>query len=82
MEIEVERAASRGFRKMPREASSLLIAGLERIAAGQFDGLDIKAMRGTTGSFRLREGEWRAVYRIADDTLFVERAGHRREVYR
>ncbi len=82
MEIEIERAAARGFRKMPGEAAAALIAGLEKIAAGQLEGLDIKPMRGTTSSFRLREGDWRAVYRIADATLFVERAGHRREVYR
>jgi mRNA-degrading endonuclease RelE of RelBE toxin-antitoxin system len=82
MEINVERAAARGFRKMPKEAAEALMTGLEAIAAGQVEGLDIKHMKGTAASYRLRQGDWRAVYRIADNELWVEKAGHRREIYR
>ena len=82
MEIDVERAAARGFRKMPREAAEALMTGLEAIAAGQVEGLDIKHMKGTVASYRLRQGDWRAVYRITGDKLWVEKAGHRSEVYR
>lgn len=67
---------------MPKEAAEALMAGLESVAAGRGEGLDIKQMKGTAASYRLRQGDWRAVYRIADNALWVERAGHRREVYR
>lgn len=82
MEIDAERIAVRGFRKMPKEAAEALMTGLEAIAAGQAEGLDIKHMKGTLASYRLRQGDWRSVYRIADGKLWVEKAGHRREVYR
>jgi mRNA interferase RelE/StbE len=84
MDIEIERAAARGFRKMPKADAEALIAALEAIAAVQIAGLDIKALKGTACSYRVRHGDWRAVYRIdvVASVLYVERAGHRREIYR
>ncbi|HWK43548.1 MAG TPA: type II toxin-antitoxin system RelE/ParE family toxin [Stellaceae bacterium] len=69
---------------MPLADAEALIAALEAIAAGHLGSLDIKALKDTAASYRLRHGDWRAVYRIdaAVDVLYVERAGHRREIYR
>jgi hypothetical protein len=43
---------------------------------------NVKAM--TDGTYRLRVGDWRAVYALRDDVLMilVLRVGHRRAVYR
>jgi len=34
------------------------------------------------GVFRVRQGDWRAVYSIEDGDVIVERIGHRKMVYR
>jgi mRNA-degrading endonuclease RelE of RelBE toxin-antitoxin system len=41
-------------------------------------------MEGSKDSFRVRHGDWRAVYVVdrAADVVRVERIGHRSEVYR
>jgi mRNA interferase RelE/StbE len=41
-------------------------------------------LRGAEGYFRIRVGDYRVVYEIADSVLvvLVVRIGHRREVYR
>lgn len=33
------------------------------------------------GVWRLRKGDWRAVYRLVDGDVVVDRIAHRREVY-
>ncbi len=43
---------------------------------------DVVPMVGTRGGFRLRAGDWRAIFVIADGRLEVVRILHRREAYR
>jgi mRNA interferase RelE/StbE len=43
----------------------------------------VEAMRGTpAGRFRVRQGDWRAIFSIEGADVVVERIRHRREVYR
>lgn len=37
---------------------------------------------GQAGAWRVRKGDWRAVYRILEGDVVLDRVGHRREVYR
>ena len=37
---------------------------------------------GMPGTFRVRQGDWRAVYAIKDGNVIVGRVGNRKEVYR
>jgi mRNA-degrading endonuclease RelE of RelBE toxin-antitoxin system len=37
---------------------------------------------GLPGLFRVRQGDWRAVYAVEDGDVVVDRVAHRREVYR
>jgi mRNA interferase RelE/StbE len=39
-------------------------------------------MVGQVGVWRLRKGDWRAVFRVREGDVIVDRVGHRREVYR
>ena len=39
-------------------------------------------LKGTPGDFRLRSGDWRALFTVSRDEMTVYRIGHRREVYR
>lgn len=44
----------------------------------------IKALKGNTGIYRLRVGDYRVLYKVHDDQVVVVivAVGHRREVYR
>ena len=55
---------------------------LERVARDpRGDHPDVERLTG--GGFRVRQGDWRAVYDItASDDVLVVRVGNRREVYR
>jgi len=39
-------------------------------------------LSGATGAYRLRQGQWRAVFSIEDGDVILDRVAHRREVYR
>jgi mRNA interferase RelE/StbE len=51
-------------------------------AAPEIAGQDVKPLRGAPGDFRLRSGDWRALFTVSGDEMTVYRIGHRREVYR
>jgi mRNA-degrading endonuclease RelE of RelBE toxin-antitoxin system len=42
----------------------------------------VVALVGLQGGFRVRQGDWRAVFSIEDGDVIVDRVAHRREVYR
>ena len=41
---------------------------------------DIKRLKGET-SFRLRVGDYRAIFEIERDTIFITKIGHRKNIY-
>jgi mRNA interferase RelE/StbE len=68
---------------MPRADAKRLLDRLERIVA-QPDAqhLGVTPPVGETGVYRLRQGDWRALFSIEDGDVIVDRVAHRREVYR
>lgn len=42
----------------------------------------VTALVGRPGAWRLRKGDWRAVYRVVAGDVVVDAVGHRREIYR
>jgi mRNA interferase RelE/StbE len=67
----------------PRDVAKRLLERLEGIAKDPFARQpSVKPMSGQSGSFRVRQGDWRAVYSIEDGDVIVERVGHRKDVYR
>ena len=75
--------AIKGLRKMPRHHAHNMRSALERIAAGDLRGLDIKALQGRQG-FRLRSGNYRAIYEIHGEhiNVLVLDAGPRGSIYK
>lgn len=51
-------------------------------AAPDAAGQDVIPLAGTPGGFRLRSGDWRALFTISGEEVTVYRVGHCREVYR
>jgi mRNA interferase RelE/StbE len=85
VKIVAERAAEKNLAKLPQATALRIIERLRAIAADP-DGLaarrhaNVKSFGGNL--YRLRVGQWRAVFYIEGDKLIVARIGHRREVYR
>ena len=68
---------------MPKAEARRLLERLEK-AADEPDKLhpNVVPLVGETGVFRLRQGNWRAVFSIEEGDVIVDRIAHRREVYR
>jgi mRNA-degrading endonuclease RelE of RelBE toxin-antitoxin system len=67
---------------MPRGDARRLREKLERIAADPWARHPAaKPPVGTAGSYRVRQGDWRAVYSVENGNVIVERVGNRKEVY-
>ena len=84
MALILSRDAIRTLLAMPRKDAERIRERLEAIAAAPAERHQaVEAMQGKpAGRFRLRQGDWRAVFRIDGADVLVERIGHRREVYR
>lgn len=71
-------AARKALKTMPRSDRNVLMEKLDRYAAtGEGD---VKKLGGSS-AYRLRHGDWRAIFTL-DDGVLVVRVAHRREVYR
>lgn len=85
MKLELTKAAQKGLSKMPAKARGALVGKLSAVAASPFKmhPFDVKAMKGAPDTFRIRQGDWRAVYRVVrvEDTLMVLIIDVRGEVY-
>jgi len=84
MKLVISPAAVKALRKMPRKEADALLTRLEAVSEASF-GTHPWARRplGADG-FRIRQGDWRAAYRIDRETqeMMVDHIDHRREVYR
>ncbi len=68
---------------MPKRDRERLIEALEMVAADPAQRFPfVTEMVGQSGIWRLRKGDWRAVFRWRQGDLVVDRVGNRREVYR
>jgi mRNA-degrading endonuclease RelE of RelBE toxin-antitoxin system len=85
MELVLEKAARKGLDKMSTKAANAMLARLEAIAeAPHKQHPNVKPLTGFRDTYRLRQGDWRAVYRLewADDRMRVIVVDVRGSVYR
>ena len=68
---------------IPKRERAQLKARLDLIAAKPAEQhTSVTGLQGEPrGRFRVRQGDYRAVFRIDGDDVVVDRIGHRREVY-
>jgi mRNA-degrading endonuclease RelE of RelBE toxin-antitoxin system len=65
MRLLLEKDARKGLSRMPAKAAELMLSRLEHIAEDPFaKHSNVEAMKGFKDSLRLRQGRWRAVYRL------------------
>ncbi|MFG2428981.1 type II toxin-antitoxin system RelE/ParE family toxin [Streptomyces sp. NPDC048590] len=79
--------AQRDLLKIPRQDALRILMRLSELQkaldAGNIGAFDVRALQGHPGRWRLRVGDYRAVYSLEDGRLilWVLAAGHRRDVY-
>ncbi len=81
--VSYTKRAIKGLRMVPRHHADNFRSALERIAAGDSQGLDIKALQGRKG-YCLRSGDYRASYEIDSEQInvLVLDAGPRGNIYK
>ena len=81
--ILLERAAERDLRRLSRDIHDRIIAALQELARHPRPP-GCRKLSGSKNDWRIRVGDYRVVYEIADGTheVRVNRVRHRREVYR
>ena len=73
--VEVKRPARKALLRMPREMARRFLESFERLARDPQRGdLDIKPLTGRPG-YRLRIGDWRALYTVDGGRLLILVAG-------
>lgn len=78
MEIRYSKAAVKVINSMDRAVKQRIRTAIEKLPEG-----DIKALKGSKGSYRLRVGDWRILFSYpAHDILLIEKIGPRGEVYK
>lgn len=85
MQLVFDKTAVKVLRKMQPKAAAAMMARLEAIAADPMkDHLNVETMKGMTDAFRLRQGDWRAIYEIdrKAQVMRVVKIGQRGQVYR
>jgi mRNA interferase RelE/StbE len=83
MSLLVPPSVEKEFAQMPKADARRLRDRLEAIAAApDAQHPSVTVLLGGQGVFRVRQGDWRAVFSIEDGDVIVDRVAHRREVYR
>jgi mRNA interferase RelE/StbE len=79
----IPRQVLKQLQALPRAEAKQLLERLEAVAEAPLrDHPNIRPLTGAPGSFRLRQGDWRAVFSLEDGDVVLDRIAHRREVYR
>jgi mRNA interferase RelE/StbE len=85
MELVWSRRASKGLASLPTKARAAMMDRLKAIAADPFARhANVEPLKGERDAFRVRQGDWRAVYQVDRDAglIRVVTVAARREVYR
>jgi mRNA interferase RelE/StbE len=76
-------AVLKQMKAMPKADQARIIDALEQVAENLTERMPfVTEMVGEPGVWRLRKGDWRAIFLIDGADVVVIRVGNRREVYR
>lgn len=82
--VLVTRAADRQLARLPQPMRRRVEAGLHQLKEDprrSRPGADIKMLRGDVGQYRLRVGDYRALYVVEGQTVWVTGVVHRSHAY-
>jgi mRNA interferase RelE/StbE len=78
--VELKSKAEKDLKAMPKEASRNMYRALSALENGLTG--DIKRLTDFRPEYRLRVGNWRALFEMEGDRIIVYRIRHRRDAYR
>lgn len=83
MKVEFSRSAFRELKKLPKEVQRRVIDKIE-FYTKQKDPLTFAEYITDFhfGGYRFRVGDYRAIFDIIKNTIFILKVGHRKDVYR
>jgi mRNA interferase RelE/StbE len=83
MALLIPPAVFKQLATMPRADARRMMKRLQKIAdAPSARHANVSALASAAGTYRVRQGNWRAVFSIEEGDVIVDRIAHRREVYR
>ncbi|MDR1668355.1 MAG: type II toxin-antitoxin system RelE/ParE family toxin [Oscillospiraceae bacterium] len=78
MKIELSKKAAKALMSQNPPTQTRIAAGIRRIPEG-----DIKPVKGSSGTFRLRVGDWRILFSYpSKDNVLIEKIAPRGDVYK
>lgn len=78
MNIEYARRAVKAINGMDAKTKQRIKVGIEKIPNG-----DIKPLKGSSGAYRLRVGDWRIIFSYPkENTVLIEKIAPRGEIYK
>lgn len=80
-QLEFKPKAVKDLDKLPREIAGRVIQKLESLRSGLKSG-DVKRLTNFSPEYRLRVGDYRALFEVEGTSIVVYRVIHRREAYR
>ncbi len=71
------------FGKLDKKRRNLILEKLSILASGNWDSLDLKKLRGSDNSYRIRSGDYRILFekRKKELLIILITVKHRRDVY-
>ena len=82
MRIEIIKSAVKEARKTPVEIVLAIAERLGRYAENQKADIDVSALKGEENAYRLRHGDYRALFTIDNDVLTVLAIRPRGDAYK
>jgi mRNA interferase RelE/StbE len=80
--LEYSRAAARDLKGLPVKTRRLIDGKLAQLARGPCEMANVKKLKGDPTRYRLRVGDWRAVYTIDQQTIKIMRVQSRGGAYK
>ncbi|MFO1440203.1 MAG: type II toxin-antitoxin system RelE/ParE family toxin [Verrucomicrobiaceae bacterium] len=80
-QLEFKPKAVKDLDKLPTEMAGRVIQKLESLRSG-LKGGDVKRLTNFSPEYRLRVGDYRALFEVEGASIVVYRVIHRREAYR
>lgn len=82
--IEFLKIALKSLKKIDNKYQSLILKKIKELAENPFENTNVKALKGSKNSFRLRVADYRVIYKIENDELIIiiVDIDHRSKIYK
>jgi mRNA interferase RelE/StbE len=77
--IRYTELALENLREFPRRDAAQIIRKITRLEGGLHG--NIKRLQSADSGYRLRMGDYRVLFDVKGDIIFIQKIGHRKDVY-